>query len=43
MALRELLAEVQNSDNWKWSINKEDAATKEKRKKRQAEFKERYE
>jgi hypothetical protein len=43
VALKELLVEVQNSDNWKWSINKEDAATKEKRRKRQAEFKERYE
>jgi len=42
-ALKQLLEEVQNSDNWKWSINKEDAATKEDRKKRQAEFKERYE
>ena len=40
--MEKVLEEVQNSDNWKWSINKEDDATKEERKKRQAEFKERY-
>ena len=41
-ALAALLDEVQNSENWKWSINKEDEAVKEERKKRQAEFTERY-
>ena len=40
--LKVVLAEVQNSDGWKWSINKEDPAVKEAREKRQAEFKERY-
>ena len=41
-ALAALLDEVQNSENWKWSINKEDDAVKDERKKRQAEFTERY-
>jgi hypothetical protein len=41
-ALAKLLDEVQNSENWKWSINKEDEAVKEERKKRQAEFTDRY-
>ena len=41
-ALKELLHEVQNSDDWKWSINREDPAVKAARQKRQAEFEERY-
>jgi hypothetical protein len=41
-ALKTLLEEIRNSDNWKWSINKEDAAVKEERRKRQEEFTERY-
>jgi hydroxylamine dehydrogenase len=40
--LKKVLAEVQNSDQWRWSINAEDDAVKDARKKRQAEFKERY-
>jgi hypothetical protein len=42
-ALEALLEEVQASDNWKWSINKEDPAAKAERERRQAEFKDRYE
>jgi len=42
-ALQKTLEEVQNSDAWKWSINKEDEAVKAKRKERQEEFTERYE
>ncbi len=41
-ALEKLIAETQASDNWKWSINKEDPAVKAARDKRQAEFKSRY-
>jgi hypothetical protein len=33
---------VTNSDNWKWSINKEDPSVKEAREKRQKEFDARY-
>jgi hydroxylamine dehydrogenase len=40
--LEKLLDEVLNSDNWKWSINKEDQAVKDARAKRQKEFQERY-
>jgi hypothetical protein len=42
-ALEEKLAEVSHSDNWKWSLNKEDPALKKAREKRQGEFKARYE
>jgi hypothetical protein len=41
-ALAEMLEMVQNSDDWKWSINKEDPEVKADREKRQAEFNERY-
>jgi hypothetical protein len=41
-ALEEKLAEVSNSDDWKWSLNKEDPAVKAAREKRQEEFKARY-
>jgi hypothetical protein len=41
-ALRKTLDEVQNSPEWMWSVNKEDEATKEARKKRQQEFLDRY-
>jgi hypothetical protein len=41
-ALAEKLDEVTNSDNWKWSINKEDPSVKEAREKRQKEFNARY-
>jgi len=41
-ALRALLDTVQNSDAWKWSINKEDPKAKEERLKRQEEFQNRY-
>jgi hypothetical protein len=41
-ALQEKLAEVTNSDDWKWSINKEDPALKKAREARQEEFKARY-
>jgi hypothetical protein len=41
-ALAEKLDEVTNSDNWKWSINKEDPSVKEAREKRQQEFNARY-
>ncbi len=40
--LKKVLHEVQNSDNWKWSINKEDESVKKARQQRQDEFKERY-
>jgi hydroxylamine dehydrogenase len=41
-ALQEKLDEVNNSDNWKWSINKEDPSVKEAREKRQKAFDARY-
>jgi hypothetical protein len=41
-ALKTLLEEVQNSDAWKWSINKEDPKAKADRLKRQEEFQNRY-
>jgi hypothetical protein len=41
-ALEQKLAEVTNSDNWKWSVNKEDPAVKAAREKRQQEFNARY-
>lgn len=41
--LEAVLEEVQNSDQWKWSINKEDPKLKKARIKRQEEFKKRYE
>ena len=41
-SLKKLLDEVLHSDNHKWSINKESDAVKDARKKRQDEFKERY-
>lgn len=41
-ALKALLHEVQNSDAWKWSINKEDPKAKADRQKRQQEFDSRY-
>jgi hypothetical protein len=40
--LKTLLTEVQNTDQWKWSINKEDQAVKDARRKRQEEFRDRY-
>ena len=40
--LEKALHEVQNSDNWRWSVNKEDPAIKEARETRQNAFKERY-
>ena len=40
--LEKLLDEVLNSDNWKWSINKEDQAVKDARTERQKEFESRY-
>jgi len=40
--LKKTLEEVQNTDQWKWSINKEDQATKDARKKRQEAFRDRY-
>jgi len=40
--LSETLERVQNSAEWKWSINKEDEKTKTAREKRQQEFRERY-
>ncbi len=41
-ALEAVLKDVQNSDDWKWSINKEDASVKKARQKRQEEFRSRY-
>jgi hypothetical protein len=41
-ALEEKLDEVTHSDNWKWSINKEDPSVKEAREKRQKAFDARY-
>jgi hypothetical protein len=41
-ALSATLERVQNSAEWKWSINKEDEETKTAREKRQQEFLERY-
>jgi len=41
-ALEKLLVETQNSDNWKWSLNKEDPKVKAERDKRQKAFKDRY-
>ena len=40
--LEKMLAEVQNDDNHKWSIGREDAKTKEYRSKRRQEFLDRY-
>jgi hypothetical protein len=40
--LKKVLDEVQNSSDWKWSINKEDEKVKAERIKRQEAFKERY-
>jgi len=40
--LKAVLEEVQHSEEWLWSINKEDEETKAKRRKRQEEFKNRY-
>jgi len=40
--LERKLEEVTNSDNWKWSINKEDPEVRKAREKRQEEFKARY-
>ncbi len=42
-ALEKLLREVLESDDWRWSINKEDPAVKKAREQRQKEFEERYE
>jgi hypothetical protein len=42
-ALKAALDEVQNTDDWKWSINKEDPEVKAERDRRQQEFKKRYE
>jgi len=41
-ALQKLLDETMNSDDWKWSLNKEDPGVKEARTKRQNEFNNRY-
>jgi len=41
-ALEALLDETMNSDNWKWSLNKEDPAVKAEREKRQKAFRDRY-
>ncbi len=41
-ALETKLREVQESDDWKWSINREDPEVKAEREKRQAEFRARY-
>jgi hydroxylamine dehydrogenase len=41
-ALAAELKKVQNSEDWKWSINKSSKADKKSRKARQAEFKSRY-
>ena len=40
--LEKLLEETIHSDNWKWSVNKEDPAVRKAREKRQNQFKERY-
>lgn len=40
--LEEMLTQVMNDENHKWSIGKEDPASKAERKKRQREFHERY-
>jgi hypothetical protein len=42
-ALQAKLEEVTNSDDWKWSVNKEDPGVKKAREKRQEEFNARYE
>ncbi len=41
--LEAVLDEVQNSEQWRWSINKEDKKTKRERERRRKEFLERYE
>ena len=41
-ALKAVLDEVQNSDDWKWSINKMDPKIKAERDKKQKAFKARY-
>ena len=41
-ALEAKLEEVTHSDDWKWSVNKEDPAVKKAREKRQQEFNARY-
>ena len=40
--LKKTLEEVQNSEAWRWSINRESAEVKAARQKRQEEFKKRY-
>ena len=40
--LEQVLFQVQNSDNWKWALNKEDPKVKKAREKRQKEFGDRY-
>jgi len=40
--LKRVLRKVQNSENWRWSINKEDPEVKKARAKRQKEFQDRY-
>lgn len=40
--LEAVLAEVQASEDWKWSINQEDPAMKKEREQRRKEFQERY-
>lgn len=40
--LEAVLLEVQTSDDWKWSINKEDPSEKKEREKRRKEFLDRY-
>lgn len=41
-ALEKLLAQTMNSDDWKWSLNKEDPKVRADREKRQKEFLDRY-
>jgi hypothetical protein len=41
-ALEKKIDEVMNSDNWKWSLNKEDPEVKKARDQRQQEFTDRY-
>ncbi len=41
-ALEELLNTTMSSDNWKWSLNREDPAVKKAREERQKEFNARY-
>jgi hypothetical protein len=40
--LEALLHDIQHSDNWSWSINKEDPAVRKERAERQKEFQSRY-